>query len=1382
MVNSRERERERVNGAQKLENKNLLNFGQKIFFMCPRHVKAKLFFVVLVFIFGIGFGAKASAATFYVDCNAADDSGVGTSESAAWKTINKVNTSSFSGDDQILFNRGCTWREQLTVPSSGTSGHPITFGAYGNSGDPKPVISGADIASGWVADSGSPTLQDTFGTGINGNIGLAATGKGWAAGKIVPTANYTLVQIGVGLQKQVGSAFTNPVSAYIYNDNSGKPGTVIATAVSTIQPALTSSNTFYNFTFSSVALTSGTTYWLVMNTAVDTNNYSKWNATSGFSGTLGYYGTNGITWTAYTSGYQPDIKTYILSTPLSNVWKSNVAVAPNIVIFNGTVGTKVTTPSLVIAPNEWAWSSGVLYAYSTVDPTNTIEYGARNYNATWNAKSYLTFDSLDFKYGNLYNLYPLGVSTAGVTIENSTIEGAYEHGFNKFGTTVLSNYVFNNNIVKFNGSIGIAINGNSSNVSIINNIVYNNGYTYEPGGVENTYGAGIKIVSDTTAACGPHIIENNDVYYNGYKDNGVTRVYANPNKGMGIWTDLVGTSGNSVQYNNVHDNADIGIYVEKSHDQNIFYNLSYRNGLDGISVSDSDGIGTSHTFNNVVYNNTAYGNTRAGLSVVGDYNQADVNVYNNTFKNNISVSNTGPELLAQWGGENDSWRGTGNVYLNNSFGPVHTSFVQWAPDGSGVGGYQNTYTGWEVNYCGSAGCSSSVQADPKLTSSSDFHLQSTSPAINAGTPVGLTTDYEGNPVPSGLLPDIGAYEYQDVSAPVGGSFAINSNASATNSTSATLTITCPTDSWTPVQMAYGDSLNPTNWETCAASKAWTLPTGDGTKTVHMLFKDGGGNTTGDITDNIILDTTGPTGSINNDSGDPTNDPTPTFNLTIADAGVGTASAQMRFSGNNSTWSSWESYAGTKTNFNINTGEGCANSDGTKKIYVQFKDSLGNVGLAYNTGNFTLDTTASNAALSNTPATHGIYTSSTSANITVGGTDVISYKYKLDSGSYGDETLIATHLTLSDLAEGSHTLSVIGKDLVGNWQSESDATSYTWTIDTHAPERSDKAPSGELPSGTTSATLTLTTGEVVTCKYDTISKDYGDMDNSFTTPDGLSHSATVSGLTGGISYNYYVRCQDTAENANDDDYLISFSVAASTDENTDNNTDDEKDLNIHNVKTESTENTITITWKTNHNTKSTVRYGMDKNLKEKKKDNDKEKKHQVVLKDLSPNTKYYFRINATDGDDNEDSSSIHSIMTKSVQTSTSTSNQDQGENTNQTSTKNTTTPPTYSGTANPNTCNYTVASGDTLWTIAKKVYGDAIAYPQIIEKNKDKFPDIETKLSIGQELTFCDSNQASQNTQNNSISENSNQQTQNQTKTSPQPKAKTFHWWNPFTWF
>ncbi|MCX5836365.1 MAG: dockerin type I repeat-containing protein, partial [Deltaproteobacteria bacterium] len=35
---------------------------------------------------------------------------------------------------------------------------------------------------------------------------------------------------------------------------------------------------------------------------------------------------------------------------------------------------------------------------------------------------------------------------------------------------------------------------------------------------------------------------------------------------------------------------------------------------------------------------------------------------------------------------------------------------------------------------------------------------------------------------------------------------------------------------------------------------------------------------------------------------------------------------------------------------------------------------------------------------------------------------------------------------SSLSEGQHTVSVIGKDTAGNWQSETSATTVTWTVD------------------------------------------------------------------------------------------------------------------------------------------------------------------------------------------------------------------------------------------------------------------------------------------------------------------------------------------------
>lgn len=59
----------------------------------------------------------------------------------------------------------------------------------------------------------------------------------------------------------------------------------------------------------------------------------------------------------------------------------------------------------------------------------------------------------------------------------------------------------------------------------------------------------------------------------------------------------------------------------------------------------------------------------------------------------------------------------------------------------------------------------SIVADPLFKSTTDFRLKAGSPAINAGTDVGLTTDYLGKPIRG--LPDIGAYEFQSVGGGLG---------------------------------------------------------------------------------------------------------------------------------------------------------------------------------------------------------------------------------------------------------------------------------------------------------------------------------------------------------------------------------------------------------------------------------------------------------------------------------------------------------------------------------------------------------------------------------------------------------------------------------------
>ena len=110
------------------------------------------------------------------------------------------------------------------------------------------------------------------------------------------------------------------------------------------------------------------------------------------------------------------------------------------------------------------------------------------------------------------------------------------------------------------------------------------------------------------------------------------------------------------------------------------------------------------------------------------------------------------------------------------------------------------------------------------------------------------------------------------------------------------------------------------------------------------------------------------------------------------------------------------------------------------------------------------------------------------------------------------------------------------------------TSFVLTVntppDTTPPVLLSGVPSGVLPSGVTNTTLSLSTNENATCKYGNIQNAYfGSAANTFTTTGARSHLSAIAGLTDGASYIYYVRCKDSANNENANDYVISFSVAS-----------------------------------------------------------------------------------------------------------------------------------------------------------------------------------------------------------------------------------------------
>jgi hypothetical protein len=101
------------------------------------------------------FCANAQATTYYVSSSSGSNANNGTSASTPWQTIAQVNGQTFQPGDSVLFKRGDVWNESLAPASSGSSGNPIAFDAYGSGAAPNLTGYYAVPATAWVLVTGN---------------------------------------------------------------------------------------------------------------------------------------------------------------------------------------------------------------------------------------------------------------------------------------------------------------------------------------------------------------------------------------------------------------------------------------------------------------------------------------------------------------------------------------------------------------------------------------------------------------------------------------------------------------------------------------------------------------------------------------------------------------------------------------------------------------------------------------------------------------------------------------------------------------------------------------------------------------------------------------------------------------------------------------------------------------------------------------------------------------------------------------------------------------------------------------------------------------------------------------------------------------------------
>lgn len=299
---------------------------------------------------------------------------------------------------------------------------------------------------------------------------------------------------------------------------------------------------------------------------------------------------------------------------------------------------------------------------------------------------------------------------------------------------------------------GIYVSGGSP--TITNNVVQNN--TSCGGG----FGIGLYFSSP--------LIQNNSIANN--NDRGVG---CSGGDGAGVLVAGAGTAqiiGNVIANNAAYSGNGGGVALESAGNALVKNNIISGNNATGLSpASQGGGIYSEGNTNDTITQNIIYNNSADQGS--GIFSGSWGTIQNNTIVGGSGPSGLGSAIYSISGTQLQffnnlliGFSGQNAVYCDGTFSQQPSSFSNndaFSPSGTGFGGT-----------CSSAGSlNGNISVDPMFVNptNQDFHLQSSSPAIDAGinsAPDLPQTDYDGKPrIMDGnndcvSTVDIGAYELQ----------------------------------------------------------------------------------------------------------------------------------------------------------------------------------------------------------------------------------------------------------------------------------------------------------------------------------------------------------------------------------------------------------------------------------------------------------------------------------------------------------------------------------------------------------------------------------------------------------------------------------------------
>lgn len=552
-------------------------------------------------------------AIYYVSSTGSDLEN-GTSTGTAWQTLTKVNSVSFVAGDQILFQRGSTFYGSLTIKNSGTTGSPITFGAYGTGANP--IITGFTSVTAW--------------TNLGSNI--------WESTNAVSTLS-TCEMVTI-------NGVNTPMGRY--------PNTGYLPFQSHTTTSLTSSSL------------TGTPDWSGATVCFKFYDYilSRKTITSQTSGTLNWVGA-----VAFSNGSEFFIQNDVRTLDSQNEWYYNPSTK-KIRIYSSTQPANVKVSSLENLV-EYA-KDGYNYSKCSYINIENLTFIGSNGNTIQSYQSLVTGHtlhdtniigcSISFSGLNAIRLVSDNLSIENCTLtetNGSAINNTYS-GINSIKNNNLSNISLTPGVGGEYGDIAISCTSIIS-ANIEGNSIVNCGFN----GISFNSSSATTLTNNFISSSNKKLHDGGAISMGGSHPSG-TKITGNVCIGdlsinglvAGIYLD--DNSANvEVSYNTIANCSWIGLYLHNANNNNVHHNTVYNNGIQFRTADDALG---GDIYGNTISNNQFISKTSTqtvaalvsnqdNLTTIGTLNN---NIYARPIDDNVTFSTNQPSTgsvsrsLAGW--------------------------------------------------------------------------------------------------------------------------------------------------------------------------------------------------------------------------------------------------------------------------------------------------------------------------------------------------------------------------------------------------------------------------------------------------------------------------------------------------------------------------------------------------------------------------------------------------------------------------------------------------------------------------------------------------------------------------------------------------------------